>query len=252
MYATPQTVDTPDGLFFYHSIDLPGVGSMQGDWDLRADTRAYLGNVDFRGKRALDVGTAGGYLTFKMEEYGANVVSHDIGAGSDWDIVPHYKLAGKLPAIRAQADRAIDSLKRAYWFSHRALGSKAQAYYGSVYSLPAELGQFDVVVYGMILTHLRDPFLALYQGARLCRDTLIVTGIWSAENRPVATFRPSADDTSNLGIKSWWFLSKSAIEAMVGTMGFKVVATVPARAIVNAAGSEGERMCEALVAKRIG
>jgi hypothetical protein len=41
-------------------MDLPGYGTMPGEWNLRAGVREYLGGVGLRGKRVLEVGTASG------------------------------------------------------------------------------------------------------------------------------------------------------------------------------------------------
>jgi hypothetical protein len=62
-YATPLVVDDLAQCHFYHRMDIPGVGEVGGQWDLRDCVREYLGNYDFNGKRALDVGTASGFLT---------------------------------------------------------------------------------------------------------------------------------------------------------------------------------------------
>lgn len=252
-YAKPREINSPEGLFFYHTVDLPGFGTVEGDWDLRSDFHAYLGNVDFKGKRCLDMGAGSGYLTFKMEELGASeVISYDLRAGSDWDIVPHFKIQSQLADIRRRADYSIEQQKNSYWFCHKALASKAKVFYNSIYTIPDELGEFDVVFYGMILTHLRDPYLALYNGARLCRNTLVITGIWGNDDRPISTFRPSAEKTDNLDLKGWWLLSRGTIKAMVGTMGFEFERSVPSKAMVNSKGHEGPRTCEALVFKRVG
>ena len=128
-YAPPEEVTSPEGLFFYHSIDLPGYGLMKGDWDLRASAHEYLGNADLKGRRCLDVGAASGYISFKMEALGASeVVSYDIKHGSDWDLVPHYKLKHNIANIRRSDDAVMRRLKQSYWFSHRALGSRAKAF----------------------------------------------------------------------------------------------------------------------------
>jgi 2-polyprenyl-3-methyl-5-hydroxy-6-metoxy-1,4-benzoquinol methylase len=66
---------------FYHVMELPGVGRVGDQWDLRGTVDAYLGDFDFQGKRALDVGAASGFLTFEMEKRGASVVSFDLGGG---------------------------------------------------------------------------------------------------------------------------------------------------------------------------
>ncbi|MEQ8934773.1 MAG: hypothetical protein RIE56_03150 [Amphiplicatus sp.] len=250
-YAEPRKIPTSDNLFFYHSIDLPGQ-TIEGDWDLRGDAHAYLGNVDYRGKRCLDMGAGSGFLSFEMEKLGASeVVSFDIGRGADWNIVPHYKKLDQMENIRRQADHSIESMKNSYWYCHGKMGSAAKAYYGDIYDLPEDLGEFDVVFYGMILTHLRDPYWALYQGARLCRDKLVITGIWRQDSQPTAVFRPSASNDTNLGIKSWWLLSTGALSNMIGSMGFEIVETVSSNVQINAKGSEGPRTCQAIVAQRI-
>ena len=252
-FAPSRHVPSPDGLFFYHSIDVPGLGQLQGDWDLRDDAHAYLGNVDFNQKRCLDVGAGCGYLTFEMERLGAaDVVSHDIRAGSDWNIVPHYKLSpSAMTEIRRKADVSIEQQKDAYWFCHRLLGSRAKVYYGDIYNLPEDLGLFDVVFYGMILTHLRDPYWALYNGAKLSRRTLVITGIWSNTDQPVSVFRPSDAKSDNLSIKSWWLLSRGTLVGMAGTLGFKLDRRVFSNVKIRRNGVYEPCVCEALVFERI-
>lgn len=249
-FAAPRLVKSPTDCFFYHRFEVPGYGVLGGDWDLRNSVDQYLGNVDFRGKRVLDMGAASGFLTFEMEKRGAEVVSYDIRTGSDWDIVPHYKLRNELREIRRKADVSINQLKNAYWFCHREYDSKAKAVYANIYDLP-EIGEFDVVVYGLILTHLRDPFQALYQGARLSKKTVIVTGSFSLTENPQSTFRPNAADTSNLGVKGWWLLSIGTIRRMLGVLGFEIAEVVTAKVECLAAGSEGPRDLQAIVAHRV-
>lgn len=252
IYATPELVTSLENLFFYHSIDLPEYGLMAGDWDLRGAAHEYLGKVDLKGKRCLDVGAASGYISFTMEAMGASeVVSYDIKKGSDWDLVPHYKLKHKIANIRSSDDEVMRRLKRSYWFSHRALGSHAKAFYCDIYNIPDSLGLFDFVFYGMILTHLRDPFLALYNGARLCQDTLVVTGVWSNDDRPISTWRPCAEKHDTLSVKGWWLLSKGTIKNMLGTLGFVIVDIVKSDVMVNSPLRPGPCTCEAIVAKRI-
>ena len=60
----------PDDYHFYHAIDLPGIGEMPGEWDLRHAPDEYLGNVVVTNKRVLDMGTANGFLSFHMESKG--------------------------------------------------------------------------------------------------------------------------------------------------------------------------------------
>lgn len=59
-------------------MDIPGYGGVEGEWDLRKGVKEYLGNVDFKGKRVLEIGTASGFLCFYMEGQGAEVVAYDL------------------------------------------------------------------------------------------------------------------------------------------------------------------------------
>src|SRR5262249_47083940 len=63
-YASPRTVTDLADCYFYHTLELPGYGLVEGEWDLRAGAEAYLGGVDFRGRRVLEVGPASGFLCF--------------------------------------------------------------------------------------------------------------------------------------------------------------------------------------------
>ncbi len=250
-FSKPIEVDSLKDCFFYHKMDLPGFGEVNGNWDLRDCVDAYLGNYEFSGKRSLDMGTASGFLSFEMEKRGADVVSFDMKSGDDWDIVPHYKLKDKLDEIKRQSSISIQRLKNGYWLAHRALNSRAQVYYGDIYSsLPESIGRFDVVLYGMILTHLRDPFQALYTGASLSKDAIIVTGIFSKTEKPQAIFRPSPNKTSNLDIKGWWLLSIECVKNMLGVLGFTDLETVEFKAICSASGIEEKKNCTAILARR--
>ena len=89
LFETPRLIRDINECYFYHTIDLPGYGTVNGAWDLRKNIEAYLGNFDFSGKTVLDVGTAGGFLTFHMESKGAKVTSFDLTSGKLWNIVPY-------------------------------------------------------------------------------------------------------------------------------------------------------------------
>ena len=78
VYAEPRTVTDLEECYFYHSMEIPGYGLVEGPWDLRGGVDDYLGNVDLNGKRVLEVGTASGFLCFTMEGRGADVVAYDL------------------------------------------------------------------------------------------------------------------------------------------------------------------------------
>jgi hypothetical protein len=235
--------------YFYHSMELPEIGTINGDWDLRACVDDYLGNFDFNGKRALDVGAASGFLTFEMEKRGADVVSYDILDGANWNVVPHFKSRESLARWRTSLAKSSERLKRSYWLSHRLLASRASAYYGDIYALPRELGDFDVVLYGTILNHLRDPFQALYSGCRLSVGSVIVTGSFPDNEAPVARFRPSGEDPSiNM---DWWHLSVGAIRNMLGVLGFEIDSMKEFTAYCLVPGHVKERNFRSIRASRV-
>ena len=69
---------------FYHSVNLPSGETLRGDWDLRDKLDVYIGNVDVKGCRVLDMGTASGALSFYMEQLGAKVVSADVRSSAQY------------------------------------------------------------------------------------------------------------------------------------------------------------------------
>ena len=78
-FATARIVNNLEDCFFYHTMDLPGLGVVPGQWDLRGRFEEYTGGVEFEGKSVLDVGTATGFLSFEAEHKGAaRVVSFDM------------------------------------------------------------------------------------------------------------------------------------------------------------------------------
>ena len=68
LYASPRNVQNLSDCFFYHTMELPGIGVVEGQWDLRGRLDDYLGGVPLVGRRVLDVGSASGFLSFEMEK----------------------------------------------------------------------------------------------------------------------------------------------------------------------------------------
>lgn len=249
LFAQPMQVDDPEDCNFYHVMDIPGLGIVGREWDLRDNIGDYLGNYDFTGKRVLDVGTASGFLTFEMEKRGGDVVSFDMESGRQWNLVPHYKLMPTWDKLQDAMARGHKRLQNAYWYTHKALNSKAKAYYGDVYNLPETLGSFDVVLFGMILSHLRDPFQALYSGTRLSRDTVIVTNQTKELPTASATFLPNeADENQKRG---WWSFNDETIETMLAVLGFKVETKTRGDYLCIARDKPTHHTCTTFIAKRI-
>ncbi len=231
VYAEPKLVTSVDDCIFYHTMEVPGHGLIKGFWDLRPKVRQYLGGVELRGKRVLEVGTASGYLCMHMEHEGAEVVAFDLSEDEDADVVPF--------ARHDIARRALDhkdfmqKIRNGFWLNHRAHHSKARAVYGTAYRIPAAIGPVDVSIFGAILMHLRDPLLALQNALRLTRETVIITepigrgrGIPKAFVRQrllrnAMNFQPRVKPESPA--TTWWALSPGLLERFLGVLGFEDV-----------------------------
>jgi hypothetical protein len=247
-YASPLTVNDSADCYFYHQMDIPGAGQVKGHWDLRDCIKPYLGNYDFKNKRVLDVGAASGFLSFSMEKEGAEVVSFDMASGGQWDVVPQRKIRQNPDAFIARLVDGNRRLKNGYWFTHARMGSKAKAYYGDVYNFPEGLGQFDVAVFGMIITHLRDAFRAIYSASRLVKGDLVITNQTPSGKKNEAFFVPSVE---NGEAQCWWVFTEGCIRQMVSVMGFEVIRTVKSAPRCLVAGREGAEICTAFVCRRV-
>lgn len=249
LYATPRRVEDPADCRFYHAMDLPGLGTVGGDWDLRPTIDDYLGRFDgFRGRRCLDVGTASGFLTFELERRGADaVVSVDAATVEQLELVPFADPRFDLAARTAEAAREHQRIQDAYWLAHRLLGSRARVHYGTAYDLPPELDRFDVAVVGMMLPHVREPFRVLEQVASLVEDTIIVTQQAPRLDGAYAYFMP--DPRTLDPYWAWWSMSEDCTVRMLGVLGFTVVSKIRAE---HACPYRGDReSCTAIVARRV-
>jgi len=177
IFAAPRHVAALDECWFYHTTDVPGLGNVAGDWDLRGGVDAYLGGIDLRGKRVLELGTASGFLCFEMENRGAEVVAFDLAPGIAPDVLPfagHHDLGELIAGLAG----LMEKLRNSFWLCHRLRESRAKVVYGSIYDLPAGIGPVDVATFGSILLHLRDPFLALANAARFAKESMVVTDLF--------------------------------------------------------------------------
>ena len=226
VYAEPRTVTDLEECYFYHSMEIPGYGLVEGPWDIRGGVDDYLGNVDLSGKRVLEVGTASGFLCYTMEGRGADVVAYDLSDKQSWDVVPY-----------AQYDHAsFDSDRRAHLRklnnsggSARRLRVVGQGRLRTVYEIPEEIGRVQVATYGNVLRHFRDPFLALERGLRLTTETVIVTENPSLRYslpqmaaeplKPNMAFLPNYERVQPR--ESWWHFTPAVIKQMLGILGFE-------------------------------
>jgi hypothetical protein len=109
-----------------------------------------------------------------------------------------------------------------YWLCHKALNSQARGVYGTVYDVPIAIGPMDVALFGSILLHLRDPFPALQNGARLARDAIVVADV--APLGPLGRFLNSPrfvpDHRRPEDWGTWWLLPPRLVREYLAILGF--------------------------------
>ncbi|MBW7932997.1 MAG: hypothetical protein H3C62_05155, partial [Gemmatimonadaceae bacterium] len=227
VFAEPRRITDVGACDFYHTMDLPGVGLIEGEWDLRGREAQYLGGVDLAGKRVLEVGPASGHLTRFMESRGADVVSCDLSYEHEWDVVPFAR--ADIAGYTRERQAHIHRLNNGFWFTHTACGLRSKVVYSPVYDLPSAVGPVDVCTFGCVLLHLRDPFLALQRALRLTRSTVIVTEaihrnfiptmLTQRFGRPSLVFLPR--HKVRRPMDGWWIVTPRAVLAFLGTLGFE-------------------------------
>lgn len=229
-YQEPQYVADLEECFWYHTVDLPGLGVQVGAWDLRENVDRYLGNVSFAGKRVIDVGTASGYLAFEMEKRGADVIALErlqTDSSDDAGLIPYFDYTARFGETieKAMQDHfeMLRRLQRSFWLTHRLLGSKVKRYCANVYDDVREIGPADYVFCGSVLLHLRDPLLALSQFGSLAKEKLIITeaheNVGIAKDQPVMFLRPSLTDTANRA--TWWYMTPTLLQRYLEILGFR-------------------------------
>jgi SAM-dependent methyltransferase len=216
LYARPRQVAGLDDCRFYHTMELPGVGLIPGNWDLRAGVDDYLGRVSLAGKRVMEIGPASGFLTFEMEKRGAQVVAVEVTDEKGWDFVPYEP--GMMEPIYGPRHEQMRRLKNAFWFAHAAHQSQAKLWYGDVYQLPDALGRFDVAVMTAVLLHCHSPLQIVEQCARRA-STLVITDMFYAELAGRAVCR-LASTRANHRWDTWWHFSPDLFVEFAAVMGF--------------------------------
>jgi hypothetical protein len=204
--------------FVYHWFNMPDGETIPGVWDLRHHWREYLGSRAFQGERVLEVGPASGFLTFNMEQEGADVVCFDVAPGVSPDVMPMPK--ADLEATRSQFALDTKTVRSAWWYFHRLFRSKAKALYGNIYEIPEDIGTFDVSVIGAVLLHLANPFAALTQICRRTERTIIISDMYD-KRLDGGAFMEINPHKGVCGPMAWWLISPQAVVHMLHANGFE-------------------------------
>jgi len=206
-----------------HPIPLGDGVLTPGREDCEAEVRRLALPSSLVGLRVLDIGCSDGYYSFECERRGAREVL------------------------------AIDDMsslmnpgKNGFSIAQRILASQAAFREMSVFDLdPAEVGEFDVVLFLNVLYHLPDPFLGLRKIAQVMppggtmylktffhQDVRVwfrgkALGFDLFRGRPTMRFFESGElmgDPTN-----WWGPNRPCVEAMLRASGFaqnELLATV--------------------------
>lgn len=172
--------------------------------DAQSINKARLGhlaslNLDFRGKRVLDVGCGVGHLGGFFEERGGSVVGVDARPEN----------VGRL----------------------RALYPERQAHVANVESrMLTELGRFDIVFCYGLLYHLENPIAALRNIAACCKDILLLETVITDDARPVLLLVDEPSETKNQAVSGFGCRPSPAFVTMaLNRIGFTSVYTTKSR-----------------------
>jgi hypothetical protein len=209
-YAAAQDVRSLEDCWWYHSMDLPGFGTVTGQWDLRGRFDEYVGHVPLSGRTVLDVGTASGFLSLEAEKRGAIVTGFDADSWSRYQHVPSKN--------KPDHSAGFPMMRRGYWLAHAANKSKTKVIYGDIYHLSEQAPAHDVVLIGQILVHLRDPLEALHQASLVAKEMMIITEGSFHADQPVSRFLGSEQSWY-----SWWHLSDELYRRWLSLLAFEIV-----------------------------
>ena len=204
---------------WYHSIDV-GPGLVTPGWfDLRPIV-STLPWPDVRDKRCLDVGTSDGFLAFELERRGATeVVAADIADHEQWDWELHKRALGPEYLLH----NAGPQKGLGFEVARELLGSSVTPAQVSVYDLsPQTVGEFDVVVCGSLLLHLRDPLRALEAIRSVCRGLFLSTNQIDLGRSLLRRRQPLLRLDGTSGITQWWLPNAAAHRQMLRASGFEI------------------------------
>ena len=70
LYAQPRHIADPQNCFFYHTIELPGIGVVKGPWDLRGDVFPVLAIAGYPEVSIVRSGVKNGCFERRFADHG--------------------------------------------------------------------------------------------------------------------------------------------------------------------------------------
>ncbi len=162
---------------------------------------SVLDNIDFRGKRVLDIGCRDGLFSFYAEKRGASeiiAIDNNLSKGATEFLIPYFK-------------------------------SKVKMYLKNIYDLKvSDFGEFDIVIFVGTLYHLRYPFYSL----KIVKDVLknegsiiIETGVYLDENKRAILYCP-IDSDSEFDKTSCTFFNAKGLKDSLKSLGIIIEETI--------------------------
>ena len=170
---------------WYHIMEVPGVeGLTKGVFDCRNDIDNIFGNLDFNGKKVLNLGQSTGYLSFEAERRGADVTSIDLSVDLE-NMERDWVLNVKKPWKKDLAEflKTDKKIRNAFWYAHKAFKSKSKLIICHVNNLPDEVELHDIGLLFSILVHIRDPFTALLRMCSHINEKIVITELGGYDMR---------------------------------------------------------------------
>ena len=179
-----------------------------------------MGGIALGGRRVLELGPASGYLTFWIEHSGAEVVGLEPGFDIAVDLLPvHGRDMFREKQIIMDV---VDRVHNSWWFVHEDLRSTSKLVHGNIYNLPADLGTFDVSVFGAILLHLRDPWTAIAEAARRTSQTIVITDVLE-EGMTCDTNAMRFATAGRDALANWWVICPVRLLRCLRDWGFSIL-----------------------------
>jgi tRNA (mo5U34)-methyltransferase len=201
---------------WFHHIDLghgiitPGAGG--SDWNARLEASAdiYYG-MGVEGQTVLDVGAFDGFNSFAAERRGASrVVTADWWVWNDG-----FAGTNRLPSFE---------------FARKALNSKVERLIVDIPQMTVDIvGQFDHVGFNGIVYHLKNPFSALENMAKIARRAISVETHTDCQDVPhaVALFYPAVKREPPMTPQTGWGFNSLCMHAYLKDLGFETVLEFP-------------------------
>ena len=220
-----QAQQTASDFYWYHCVDLGNGEVTDGDYAMGQYLPYYQFPTNMIGWSVLDVGCGSGYFAFEFETRGAEVTATEIPSVDDWDFVGGDEEKAVVLDRLSKHDHLDEYLIHgAFKYAHTARNSSVKQVRATVYDLAPELfngKKFDLVFAGSILSHLKNPILALEHLHSVTKGSCIIAApfIDIVDHRNLALMVFVGRD--DLDRQSCWLVNPKGLEEMLFIAGFK-------------------------------